>query len=62
MICDNYEAIKEEIQKDIDKLDAELNLYETTLTEKKITAMFWEGANGSWLNHKQEQLVVIALM
>ena len=35
LICDNYEATEEEIQKDIDKLDAELNLYEKRLTEIK---------------------------
>ena len=31
LICDNYEATEEEIQKDIDKLDAELNLYKKVL-------------------------------
>ena len=35
LICDNYEATEEEIQKDIDKLDAELNLYEKRLSEIK---------------------------
>ena len=35
LICDSSVATEEEIQKDIDKLDAKLNLYEKRLTEIK---------------------------
>ena len=35
LICDNYEATEEEIQRDVDKIDADLNLYEKRLSEIK---------------------------
>ena len=63
LICDTHEADEEEIQRDVDELDADLDLYEKMLAEiKKITAMLSKSVNWLWLNLKQKQLIALVLI
>ena len=63
LICENYEATEEEIEKDVEKIDTDLTLYEKKLSDiKKFTAKFSKDVSLFWLNLNQGQIIVLVTM
>ena len=60
LIYVNYDATEEEIEKDVEKIDTDLTLYEKKLSDiKKFTAKFSKDVSLFWLNLNQRQQIIV---